>query len=99
MERSCALFAACALATVVGGCGSKGSYELSWRFTDQAAGEAPTARECGLRGVDGFSVAGSNDAGDNDVFKTPCGTLSVVRRVPAGHWLLLVVATDRTGQV
>jgi len=88
--------AACALVA----CDAEGSYELSWRFDDQAGPDqaAPaSAGSCAARGVVSFQVVLDSDSGAQESFETLCGVGSVERKAPVGNWTATLTSLDAQG--
>ncbi len=86
---------ACALASVVGGCGSHGSYRISWTFPDGM----DAASGCGYHGVDAIRITGSDTGGDGEDITAICTAGSLVHSVPTGSWAFEIHSLDVIGQL
>jgi hypothetical protein len=86
---------ACALAPAIAGCGSKGSYRISWTFPDGM----DAASGCGFHGVDGIRITGASSGGDGEDITAVCSAGSMVHSVPPGSWAFAIHSLDVIGQL
>jgi hypothetical protein len=84
-----------AVAAGLGGCSSKGSYQLAWTFDP---GVTIASGDCARRGVAGLQITGDNGGGQ-DVFVALCDAGSVVREVSTGSWSVTASPVDGRGRV